>query len=454
MKDFRVYFLVILVWIDFFSVSAQDAPKTLSLEESIQIGLNNSTASLKGKNQIDITGAQVLAAYGQLFLPDLNVGSSYIYTAGSTLTSVTSPFLVDSRRSNVTYQVVSTLNIFNGYLDYSTFKAAKLNKEVAELSLERAKQFIILDITQSYLQIVLDKEIVGFAEQNFQTSTQRENQLTEQVNVGRRAQSDLYQQQAQTALDQQFLINSQNKLRVDKILLLQKLRINAADNYEFNDPIVDESPLGAEYSDENALIRKAQEQRPDLRYSRYNQEAALWYIKRYRSGTLPKVFLAAGAYGVGAYYNKLVVNGVEPSSALRPFGTQLADQVYGAFSLNATWTIFDKNFTRSNVSVARATAANAQIDFENVNLQIIAEIRQAYGNYTTALQQISTTEKGLVAAQKAFETINGRYQVGSANFIEVAINQNNLLQAKQNRAQTAINLYLQKKTIDYYLGGN
>jgi outer membrane protein len=429
---------------------AQVSLKQLSLEESIQTGLANATAALKGQNAIDITGAQILGSYGQ-FLPDLSVGAGYAFTSGNTLTSVTSPILVSSQRSNVNYQILSTLNIFNGYSDYSVFKATKLNKEIAELSLERARQLIVLDISQSYLQLVLDKQIAGFADQNYKTSIQREEQLTELVKVGRRAQSDLYQQQAQTSTDLQFLNNALNKLHNDKILLLLKLRINStSDDYEFSDPIMDDG--SANFNDEQELIRKALGQRADLKSSRYNEEVANWYIKRYRGGYLPKVFFSAAAYGVGAHYNSLTVNGTQPSKELRPFGTQLWNQVYGVVALNASWNIFDKYYTKSNVAIAKITALNARIDYDNVNLQIISEVRQAYGNYKTALQQIETAEKGLVAAQRAYETVNGRYTVGAANFIELAITQNNLLLAQQNKAQVNINLFLQKKTLDYYLG--
>lgn len=426
--------------------------KKITLEEAIQTALTNSTAIIKGKNAIEVTGAQVIGAYGQ-FLPDVNVAGAYSYTGGDNLLTVTNPTLVSSQRSNITYQVVSSINIYNGMANRSALKASLLNKEAAELTLERAQQQITLDITQSYLQVVLDQQIAEFGKQNVQASLNRENQLRELVNVGRRAQSDLFQQQSQTSLDQQFLINAENKLLNDKIILLQKLRINASENYDFADVAVDENPLGAEYTDEAVLIEKATAQRFDLKASQRTQDAMLLYVQRSRSGYLPRVSLAGGAYGVGAHFNKLYINGNNSLPAeQRSWGTQLSDQIYGAVSLNVGWTIFDKNVTRSNVAIARINAANAKVDYENVNLQIAAEVKQALINYRTALQQTITSQKGLDASQQAYETLNGRYSVGSANFIELSNAQNNLLLAKQNRAQASISFFLQKKVIDYYLG--
>ncbi|NOT74044.1 MAG: TolC family protein [Cyclobacteriaceae bacterium] len=443
------FFVFLLVSIH---ATAQDSLRTLTFEESIQIALTNSTAVLKGMNAVEQTGAQVLAAHGQ-FLPDAVLGGTYSYTGGNNLLTVTAPTLVNSQRTNINYQIVSSINIYNGYANRSALKAALLTKEIAELSLTRAQQQIRLDITQAYLQVVLDKEIVAFAEQNFQTSQKRENQLTELVNVGRRPKSDLYQQQSQTSLDQQFLTNSINKLNIDRILLLQRLRLDPSKTYEFSGMIIDESPLNDAFTNEQTLIRLAQEQRVDLKSSQRNQEAAIWNIRRSKSGYLPRVSMSAGAYGVAANFSKLYIGNVNSLPAdQRSFGTQLGDQLYGIMALNVGWNIFDKYTTKSNVAYARVNANNARIDYENVNLQIVSEIRQALGNYRTALQQTETSEKGLIAATQAFETLNGRYSVGAANFIELSNAQNNLLLAKQNRAQAAISLFLQKKVIDFYLG--
>jgi outer membrane protein len=450
-KSVRSYIVWGLCFL-FISAQSQDSLRTLTFDESIQIALANSTTVLKGMNALELTGAQVLAAHGQ-FLPDAIVNGGYTYTGGTNLLTVTIPTLVNSQRTNINYQIVSSVNIYNGYSNRSALKAALLSKEGAEFSLKRAQQQVKLDVTQAYLQVVLDKEIVDFAQLNYETSQKRENQLNELVKVGRRPKSDLYQQQAQTSLDQQFLTNSINKLKIDEILLVQRLRLEPEKKYAFDSVAIDESPLGPEFVNEQALIEMAKEQRADLKSSQRSQEAALWYVKRNRSGYLPRVTATAGAYGVAANFTKLYVGGNDVLPAeQRSMGTQLGEQIYGVMSLNVGWNLFDKYVTKSNVAAAKINAANARIDYENVSLQIVSEIRQALGNYTTAVQQTETSQKGLIAATQAFETISGRYSVGSANFIELANAQNNLLLAKQNRAQAGISLFLQKKVIDFYLG--
>src|ERR1700678_3036173 len=115
------------------------AVRMLSLQDCINMALTNSTAVLKGNNDVALAGTQVLAAYGQ-YLPNVQAAGGYNYDLGNNFYASTGPYLAYTARSAYNYQLTSSINIFTGYYNYSSFKAAKLNKNVAELSLERAKQ--------------------------------------------------------------------------------------------------------------------------------------------------------------------------------------------------------------------------------------------------------------------------------------------------------------------------
>ncbi|MHA4812315.1 TolC family protein [Flavitalea flava] len=433
-------------------VQQQTPQKILSLQDCLDIGFARSTEVLKGRNNVELAGALVLNAYGQ-FLPDLNAGAGYNYSTGKNFVSVSGPTVVNANRSAFNYQLTSTLNLFTGHYNYASLKAATLNKKSSELTLQRAEQQISLDITQTFLQVMLDKKVVSLEQENWKTSMDREKQLTALTEVGRKALADLYQQQAQTSRDQSSLINAQNRLRTDKILLLKKLRLDSLDRFEFGEVPVDEQPQAELYGDGQSLVRKALSQRVDLQSYKLDKEVADWNIQKFRSGYLPRVFLGAGVFSNGAYFDKLYVNGVNTKPGSQSgIGDQLTSQINGSVSVNASWALFDRYYTRSNTAIAKIVSRNAQIDLENQHIQIVSEMQQAYGDYTTSLQQITTAEKGVIAAEKAFETLNGRYREGAANFIELSTAQINLLEARQNKIQSIISLMLQKKVIDFYLG--
>ena len=433
-------------------LNAQPGVKTLNLQDCINIALQRSTAVLKGNNNVAAAGSQVLAAYGQ-YLPNLAAGAGYNYDRGNNYYSSTGPLIVNENRSQFNYQLTSSLNLFTGYYNYSTWKSAKLNEQMSGLSLERARQQIELDITQSYLQVILDRKIAALDSVNLSISLKREDQLQALTDVGRKSKTDLYQQQAQTSNDKLLFINAASKLQNDKIVLLQKLRIDSVDNYEIDDIPVNDNADAARYADRDGLVNQALQDRVDYKSAQLNTQYADWAIKKYRSGYLPSVSLSAGLYNNGAYFNTLNVNGenTEPSTQ-QNIPTQLYKYTYGLVGINAVWNIFDRFYTKSNVTIAKLNAENARIDVRDTAVSIVSSVKQAYNDYKNAVQQMETVNVGLNAAQKAYEAINAKYKEGATDFITESNAQLVMLQAAQNKEQASINMMLQKKIIDYFTG--
>ena len=85
-------------------------------------------------------------------------------------------------------------------------------------------------------------------------------------------------------------------------------------------------------------------------------------------------------------------------------------------------------------------------------VQISSDIKQAYNDYLAALQQIATANRGLLAAGQAFDVIEGEYNTGRADFITLSNSQVVLLQAEVSKAQSDVNLALQKTIINFYIG--
>jgi outer membrane protein len=416
------------------------------------MALTNSTAVLKGNNDVALAGTQVLAAYGQ-YLPNVQAAGGYNYNVGNNFYGSTGPYLVYQARSAYNYQLTSSLNIFTGYFNYSSFKAARLNQRISGLNLDRVKQQIELDITQSYLQVILDRKIVDLDSNNLLVSLRREQQLTMQVDVGRTARTDLYQQQAQTSSDQLLLINARSRMLNDRVLLLQKLRIDSSDYYDIEDMPIDDDAAAGRYGNLQTLLQEGIGERIDLRSAELNVQYSDWNIKKFRSGYLPTVSVSGGLFNNGSAFNALAVNGVnELPGSQTPLYTQLYKYTYGLVGVNATWNIFDRFATKSNVTAAHILADNARIDRDDTKIGIVADIRVAHNDYRNAVQQMETVGKGLIAAQEAYDAVDARYRQGATDFITESNSQQVLLQAQQNKIQASVNMMLQKKTIDFVTG--
>ena len=290
MRIKRVYIVLLFLQTGISNLYAQDSIKVLTLDSCIKIALNQSTQILRSQDSVEITGAALMGAYGQ-FLPNLNFSGNFSYISGTSLLTTAAPTLVNSRVSQLNYQLTSTVNIFNGFSENSELQAALVSKSVSQYNLDRAKQQITFDITQTYLQVMLDRRVADYAQTNYDASKNREAQLQGLTEVGRKSVADLYQQQAETSSDNLFLIQSEDKLKNDIILLLRKMKISETDKYQVSDIPIDTLPLGSQYQNVQDLINKAMDQRPDVKSSSLNISVAQWNVKGYESGYYPRVFL-------------------------------------------------------------------------------------------------------------------------------------------------------------------
>lgn len=425
---------------------------SLTLAESISLALKTATQVLKAQSSADLNGAQLLQSYAQ-FLPNLGIQGSYSYMNGNNYFTTAAPTYITTNNFGATYSVTSSLNLFNGFSDYSNLRSSLLKKDAADLSLFRAKQAIVLDVTQSFLQVILDDQLVDIAKKSFSLSQERQKLLEEQTRVGVRNLADLFRQQAQTSADEFSLANALNKERSDEILLLRKLRLDLSKNYQLVPPKIEEGQADQRFHDENDLIRTALEQRADLKSSDHLAEAGEWDVRNSQGAYLPRLDLGFNLNSAGKNMFSQTVNGVNVvPPAQQDIFTQLRSQSYYTVGLTLTFNIFDRWTTRLAVAQKRNISENLTIDTQDRKLQVEGEVRQSYGDYQTALRQLASSKKGLEAAQKAYEVTQGRYEVGAASFVDLITAQVALVQAEASRAQSLIGFMLQGKTLEFALG--
>jgi outer membrane protein len=433
--------------------------ETLTLEKVIKIAIENAVATVQAKNNYELTGAQLLQAYGQ-FLPSLTISATYTpLNSNQRINPTTLPGgqvifpLFGQQTTSIGFSLNSSLNLFNGLADQAALQNAIHAKEGAGYTLKRAKQDIAFSVAQAYLQILLNQELLSIAQENLKASQERLRQLQEQTRLGARAIADLYQQEAQKAADELAIIRAENTLRNSKLALIRQARLDPAKEYKFEIPPIDTALLGAEYQDEAKLIAAAQEQRADLKAAQENLRAASWSIAQARSTFMPALNLNFALFTNGFnIFNQSIDGNAIPNPVLPTVAEQLNKQISFNIGLQLSWTIFDRFTTNLRAEQSLINYRNQELQYEDLKIRVVAEVRQALGDYQAALKQLESTSKGLLSAKQAYETIQKRYEVGSATFVEVAAAQAALVRAQSDRAQALFNFTFQKKILEYFLG--
>ncbi|MFI5360890.1 MAG: TolC family protein [Elusimicrobiota bacterium] len=436
------------------SLAVSSGPIALSLSDSVGRALEAATSVLKARIDDRLAAEQLLQGYAQ-FLPNLDLQGTYSKSRGISYLTTGPPTIVDSRNRGYGYQVTSVLNLFSGLSDYGSFESALGRRKAAALNLERARQEIVFDVAQAYLQVQLDDRVTAIADENARASRERQLLLDQQTQLGARSLADLYRQQAQTSSDEAFLISARNKRRDDLILLLRRLRLDLGREYVLPEVALDSAAAGGPYADEAVLVADALGARPDLRAAWHQAEAARGAVSASRSGFLPRLDLGWSMVSTSRILDTDIANGANELANLpaqRSLDSQLANQIDYTLGITATWGLFDRLVTRAAAKRAEAAAADAQIDYEDARLQVEGDVKQAFGDFHAAELTLTAAREGLKAARESYAAVKERYAVSASSLLDLLTAQTALLQAESAVAQAEVGFYLQGRQMEFALG--
>lgn len=416
-----------------------DIPDKISLQEAINIALENNHQIQVASNDIELADKQVRSEKAD-YLPSLNanmsgnrnVGRSFNDNTGQITTEANNSF-----RSNLS----SDLPIFSGFENLHSLRSSEYDKRSREENLERVREDVIFNTVSNYLQYILDQKFLEIDRENLEASRKTLEQVRAQVEVGSRPSVDLYNQESTVANNELSVVNSENALQSSRLQLIQTLQIDPLQEYEFESPEIDTQNVTAPEYNLDQLVATALENRSDLQ----SEEFDIQSIKHQLDATR------------GSLYPSLSLSGSVSSSfsELQPLGFQ--DQFFDSninrsFGLSLTIPIFGNLNTRTNVQSQQINYKNAKLNLRDTELQVVQDVNQAYNDYQSYIKELEASEKALQAAERTYMTQKQRYEVGSGTLIELSDANAQYVEAQASRAQALFRVIFQQKLLDYYIG--
>lgn len=445
---------VLLLFLPLHALSAEPAEKRLSLRDCISIAMENASSLKKAGNTLKLGGADVLRSYGS-FLPAISVSASYVpYTLSRSYTQLsgTETTKLESRQETIDLTLATSLNLFNGFKDYSALQAALKKERSAEFSLARVRQSVAFDVIQNYYQVLLDQEILAIARENLLTAKDQLTLSERQFQIGLKSLPDLYQQQAETAKNELSVNQAEAKLERSRLELLRRLRIEPGVRLSL-EPLSRQT-LSAEplKPDADSLISLARKNRADLESRKLESNAAKWQIRQAAAAWYPQIDLSFNISTSGIASLRKSYDGDTYSYVYPPILEQLENSVGYSVALNLSWAIFDGFQTRYLVEQAKINHINQTLDYADLQSDIEIDLRQAVAEYRSAAAGIESAKTGLKAARAAYEGIKRKYDLGVSGFVELSAARSALFSAMSNLSQATYNLALQKEVLDFTTG--
>lgn len=442
----RTLFITILLS---FPVLSQ-AQTSITLEDAIRIALENNYQLKQADNNLAISDNTVLNARAD-FLP--SIGASYNGTrrVGQQFDQTTVTF------ENVTTQSLggnlnSSITVFNGFNNINSLRRANTNRSIQIEENQRLRENIIFTTASRFLQVVLNEELLKISRENLDVSEQQYTRIEAQVEVGRSPNVDLLNQASIVANDELTVIQRENTLESSYAQLMRIMQDESGTEYTLFMPDIDDLDLMPLDLNLQELMQTALQNRRDLRAQELTIERNKYDESIARATLLPTINASVGISG--SYNDRFRAFDPELGRSVPlSYTEQFFDRNVNSFiGFNVQIPIFDNLNRRTNLQNTQITLKNSQLELQNIRFQVNEEVRQAYNDYMSIVKELESTEKALIAADRAYETEFQRYEVGASTLIELNQANANFVQAQSNRIQTIYNFVFQEKVLDFYLG--
>ncbi len=424
-------------------MSAEVAEKKLSLDDCIEIALKNATSVKKAEYSLKLQGSDVLKSYGS-FLPKLSLSASYTPYALNRSYTIQNGSYNKTESESLDFAIITSLNLFNGFRDYASLQSSLDKREAARYTLERALQSVVFDVTQTYFQVLLNRELLDISRENLLVAQDQLTLTNRQYEAGLKSIIDQYQQQSDAAESSLQVIKAESRWQRSLLELLRRLQIDPQTKI-----ILEAAPelkiTQVTKPDIDSLVAIALERRSDLKSRNLEAKGAKWQVTEARAQWYPALDLRFIANTAGSDY-------LRNQYSTPPLSKQLGNSTGYSVALNLNWALFDGFQTNYNVQAAKINHINKALDYTDLKNNLVIDLQQVAGDYASAFIQIESAKVSLTAARSAFEGIKRKYELGAASFIELSLARAALFNARSNLSQATYNLALQKSILDYTTG--
>lgn len=373
-------------------------------------------------------------------LPDLSAGVGQNFSFGRGLGE--SNTYVNTNTASTSFSIGSSVNLFNGMRTNNTIKLNALNLDAAIADSEKAKDDIRVRVTQAYVQILYDIEILKVAERQVGIDSAQVERLHAMLENGKASPAEVAQQEASLGQSRLTATQARNSLDLAILDLSQLLELPTPEGFGI---VVPEVPGGLALPACNAdeIYAEALGKRPAVKAEQFRLSAADMNIKVAKSAFYPSLSLNGG---VGANFYKS--SGYDATS----FWNQMKNNFSQYVGLSLNIPIFARLSTRNQVRSAYLSRHSQLLQLESVKKDLYKEIQQAWYNAVAAESKLESCADALSSAEKSFELMSAKYENSKATITEFNESRNSVMKAQSDLVQARYEHLFQIKLLDFYRG--
>lgn len=471
---------LLLVFLIGFGANSQDSLRVLDVQQCIEIAIENNLSvrrSALAKERAKINYNQSRAE----MLPNLNVGGNYGSQWGRSIDPTSNDFITQ-QITFTGFNGSSSVTLFNWFRIVNTVKQNRYGLESAEYDVEKAENDISINIVTFYLNVIFNRELLGNAEYQLESSKEQLDRTRKLVAGGALPRTNELELISQVATNEVNLVNAENNLNLALLNLKQAMLIPVSKEIELIIPDLDLGQ-GSELSvSAEEVYQAALNAMPEIQSAELQVDQAVMGVKVAEAGYAPTLSLNGsfrtnysdafktfvldpndpGSFqqmetdfllgdGTPVFENTFVPNG---SVETVGFKDQLDQNLSRSLSLSLNVPIFNNLRAKSGVQNAKINLQQAEITVLEQRNQLRQTIEQAYNDAYASSKTFSASERQVEALEETFRSIENQYNLGAANFTDFQVAQNNLFRAKSDLVRAKFDFIFKTKVLDFYQGKN
>ncbi len=421
---------------------AQD--KQWTLEECVNHAVENNL-TVKQTEFDALTSEENLEASRGQHLPSVGFGVSQSVSFGNA--ELFPGNFVDRtfHSTNASFNVSQT--IFNGFRTTNLYKQSKLNLEQSKLELARIKDDITLNVVNSYLNVLFNKENLNTALFQLEFSKKQYKRVQKLVDSGVSPQGDLLNIEATMASDEQTLVAAENNLNLAKLSLAQLLQIPSV-NFDVESIDVGEPSELLLYDNSNSIYSIAEKERNEIKSAEKAIEVSELGTTIAKGGYMPSLSFGY-RYSTAANFSNLDHLSTAPTQS---FFEQLNNNKGHNLSLQLNIPVFSRFQNKTSVSKSKIQEEKAKLNLEQAKLTLFTNIERAFLDVKAALKSYEAAKKSLAAQELSLENTQGRFSIGMANAFDLDQERTKLVNAKASLTKAKYDFVFKSKVLDFYAG--
>ncbi len=421
-------------------LSSVNAQKKLSYNEAVQIALKENIDARTQENQLEVIKAEKIQGYAA-FLPTGNLVINTERAAGNQFIPEFDQ-LINTVSESFWGQAGADIDLFRGFSRINTLKRNHVRVESQENLIKRTKQIVVFNVTQQYLQVLLDEELLKIAEDNLRTQEEVLNNIKELVTNGLRGIPEQYVQETEVSRMETMIIQRRNTLINDRAILAQTLQIEPTEEFSLEAPNWDAKEIQGKVFEIDELYQTAVSIRPDLLQSELTTKAAKYSISIAKAGYLPT---ANAYYRYRSFWNS--------ANDQRNFSEQFSDDnVRKTLGATIVIPIFGGLTNRTQYISSKIEYENARLIRQNLEKTVRIDVNNAYQNFLAAKQSLEASELQFTVAKRSYNAQKELFDNELGDIMSLARSNNGLVVAKANLAQANFTMMFQEILLKHATG--